>query len=365
MNAMNATANDWTQIEPLLDDAMAALDETDRAAILLRYFENKNLREVGRQLGIGDDAAQKRVSRAVERLREFFSKKKITLGASSLGILISANAVQAAPIGLAATISAAVLTGAAIPTSSAITTTKIIAMTTLQKTFITAALVATVSAGIFEAHQNSQLRGQIQNLQQQQSSWNEQIAQLQREHDNATNQITGLISENAQLKSNSNENELLKLRGEVGISHRQADEVQKLQADNRQLKQQLTENEIKDKQFAAEAWMRALVSYANNHQGQLPESFDQAASFLPRDYDDNGTVPDQYEMLYHGNLNALTNSDVIVFREKKLWRTENGRLGRFDVLASGRAQYGSAPDGTADNDLSDYEKENAAPMTNQ
>ena len=46
MNNMNAAANDWTQIEPLLDDAMAALDETDRSAILLRYFENKSLREV-------------------------------------------------------------------------------------------------------------------------------------------------------------------------------------------------------------------------------------------------------------------------------------------------------------------------------
>ena len=78
MTNMNATANDWRQIEPLLDDAMAALDETDRAAILLRYFENKSLREVGEALGASDDAAQKRVSRAVERLREFFSKRNIT-----------------------------------------------------------------------------------------------------------------------------------------------------------------------------------------------------------------------------------------------------------------------------------------------
>src|SRR5204863_1243743 len=48
MNAMNATAADWTHIEPLLDEAMHALDETDRSAVLLRYFENKSLREVGR-----------------------------------------------------------------------------------------------------------------------------------------------------------------------------------------------------------------------------------------------------------------------------------------------------------------------------
>lgn len=47
MNAINATAADWTRIEPLLDEAMQALDETDRAAVLLRYFENQSLREGG------------------------------------------------------------------------------------------------------------------------------------------------------------------------------------------------------------------------------------------------------------------------------------------------------------------------------
>src|SRR5476651_1992423 len=168
MNDMNATANEWTQIEPLLDDAMAALDETDRSAILLRYFEDKNLREVGESLKISDDAAQKRVSRAVERLREFFSKRNVTIGASGLAVLISANAVQSAPIGLAATISAAItLATTTIHTSTIIAATKTIAMTTLQKTFIAAALTAAIGTGVFEAHQNSQLRGQNQNFQQQ------------------------------------------------------------------------------------------------------------------------------------------------------------------------------------------------------
>ncbi len=83
MAAMNTTANaaDWTHIEPLLDEAMDALDETDRAAILLRFFENKSLREVGTALGASDDAAQKRVSRAIERLREFFAKRGVTAAA--------------------------------------------------------------------------------------------------------------------------------------------------------------------------------------------------------------------------------------------------------------------------------------------
>jgi len=212
---MNATANDWSQIEPLLDDAMAALDETGRSAILLRYFQNKSLREVGEALGTNDDAAQKRVSRAVDRLREFFSKRNVTVGASGLAVVISANAVQAAPAGLAATISAAAaIAGTAVSTSTVITATKAIAMTTLQKTVVTAALAA-VGTGIFEAHQAAQLREQNQALQQQQTTLAGQIQQLQGERDGATNQLAGLLAENAQLKSNENENELLKLRGEV------------------------------------------------------------------------------------------------------------------------------------------------------
>jgi len=217
MNAMNATANEWTHIEPLLDEAMHELDETDRAAVLLRYFENKSLREVGQSLGTSDDAAQKRVSRAVDRLREFFSKRNVTVGAGGLVVLISANAVQAAPAGLVATIStAAVLAGTAVHTSTVIAATKAITMTTLQKTLIVAALTAAVGTGIFEAHQNSQLRDQVQTLQQQQTPSTEQLRQLQRERDDATNRLTALIAENEQLKASQKAAELLKLRGEVG-----------------------------------------------------------------------------------------------------------------------------------------------------
>ncbi len=216
MNAMNATASDWTHIEPFLDEAMHALDDTDRAAVLLRYFENKSLREVGQTLGTSDDAAQKRVSRAVERLREFFSKRNVTIGASGLAAIIATSVVQAAPAGLAVTVSAAALAGTAVSTSTVITATKTIVMTTLQKTVITASLAVVAGAGIYEARQASTLRNQVQTLQQLEVPLTEQIAQLQRERDDATNRLDELFAENAQLKSHSNENELLKLRGEVG-----------------------------------------------------------------------------------------------------------------------------------------------------
>ena len=267
MTNMNATSAEWTQIEPLLDDAMAALDETDRTAILLRYFENKNLREVGEALGTNDDAAQKRVSRAVERLREFFSKRNVTIGAGALAVVISANAVQAAPAALVATISAAaVLAGTTVHTSAVIAATKTIAMTTLQKTVITAALAAAVGTGIFEAHQVAQLREQNQMLQQQQAPLAGQIQQLQRERDDATNRLASLLAENSQLKSNSNENELLKLRGEVTQLRTQANDetasVAKAWLDKvNKLKERLGENpnaRIPEMQFLTEKnWLDA------------------------------------------------------------------------------------------------------------
>jgi hypothetical protein len=77
---MNSNSSEWTAIEPLLDEAMEALDPPDRTAILLRYFEDKSLREVGKLLGTSENAAQKRVSRALDQLREFFSKRGLAVG---------------------------------------------------------------------------------------------------------------------------------------------------------------------------------------------------------------------------------------------------------------------------------------------
>ena len=104
----------WRQIAPLLDDAMGRLGEKDRNAIVLRFFENKNLSEVGAALGASEDAAKMRVNRAPEKLRKFFTKRGVTHSAVIIAGAVSANSVHAAPVGLAKTISAvAVAKGAA------------------------------------------------------------------------------------------------------------------------------------------------------------------------------------------------------------------------------------------------------------
>ena len=156
------------------------------------------------------------MSRALERLREFFAKRGIAIGASGLAVTISANAVQAAPAGLAATIAAAAtLAGTAIAATATATATKAIAMTTLQKTLVAVTVAVLAGAGIYEGHQASQLREQVQTLQQRQVPLNEQIAQLQQERDAATNRLAILKDELARVKKYPSE--VLKLRGEVGV----------------------------------------------------------------------------------------------------------------------------------------------------
>ena len=213
LNEPDAAA--WEQVAPLLDEAMGGLGETDRNAVVLRYFENKTADEVGALLKLNPAAAHKRVGRALDKLRKFFTKRNVTIGASGLVGLISANAVQAAPVGLAATVSAAaVFSGTAVSTSTIITATKAIAMTTLQKTLVTAALAVVAGAGIYEARQASRLREQNRELQQQQAPLADQLQQLQRERDAATNRAAALTEELASAKKNPAE--VLKLRGEVG-----------------------------------------------------------------------------------------------------------------------------------------------------
>lgn len=107
----------WKELSPLLDAAMARLGTTDRDALVLRYFENKTLSEVGAALGMEERAAQKRVTRALEKLRTIFAQRGLALTAAVIAGSISKYSVQAAPNALAATISATPLTGSGVADS--------------------------------------------------------------------------------------------------------------------------------------------------------------------------------------------------------------------------------------------------------
>jgi len=222
LNAMNSAAADWTHIEPLLDEAMQELDDSDRAAVLLRYFENKSLRDVGQTLGTTEEAARKRVGRAVDRLRDCLARRGLAVGASGLAALLSANAVTAAPAGVAVAISTATaLAGTTVASAATATATNTIVMTTLQKSVIAVALAAAVGTGVYQARQASRLRNECQVLHQQQAPLNEQLQQLQRERDEAKEELAAVQAQLARTRSGQNTGEVLRLRGQVGVLRQQ------------------------------------------------------------------------------------------------------------------------------------------------
>ncbi|MGH7951035.1 MAG: TIGR03435 family protein [Limisphaerales bacterium] len=114
----------WNEISPLLDGAMEKLGQKDHDALVLRFFENKNFTEVGAALGASEDAAKMRVSRALEKLRKFFTKRGVSSTTVIIGGAISANSIQAAPIGLAKTISVVAITKGATASVSTLTLIK-------------------------------------------------------------------------------------------------------------------------------------------------------------------------------------------------------------------------------------------------
>jgi hypothetical protein len=202
----------------------------------------------------------------VDRLREFFSRRGIAIGASGLVVVISANAVHAAPVTLATTIStAAVLAGTAAHASTAIAATKAIAMTALQKATIAATVAVLAGIGVYEARQNSQLHEQNKVLQQQQSPLAQQVRQLQASLSEANGKLADLSAETARSTSNSPEAELLKLRAEVTRLRRDSQELA-------QLKGAETNDPA---QVELKSWLAAVKKLKeeaqNNPKARIPE----------------------------------------------------------------------------------------------
>ena len=212
-NTVPDVSPDWEQLRPILDDAMTQLSENDYDALVMRFFKNQDLRSVGLAFGISDDAAQKRVSRALEKLRGALAQRGLTTSAAALSMVLSANAVQAAPVALALTISnASLLAGATLSTATAAATTQALTMTTLQKAALAMALVVAGGTVIYQAKTVSSLRSRIDGLERQHTV---RLQRLESERDQAAKQVMALETENAHLKSGQNAAEVLRLRGEL------------------------------------------------------------------------------------------------------------------------------------------------------
>ena len=133
----------WDHVRPLLDESVGQLKESDRDAIVLRFFEGKSHEEIGAILGLSENSANKRVERALDKLREHFVRRGVKTSSTLLATAIAENSVQAAPEGMAARI-----TGPSMIAASASTTGVSILLSLLMSTKFKIALLAIISLAL-------------------------------------------------------------------------------------------------------------------------------------------------------------------------------------------------------------------------
>ncbi len=151
----------FSRVFPMLDEAIGQLGIADRTAILLRFFEKKDLRSVGLALGTNEEAARKRVARALDKLHGLLSSKGVVLSATGLGTVLAGGVVTTAPAGLAGSIAGTALAGAAASGMSPIWL-KALTMTKSKFAILSALVVVGMSTIIVEQEQaNHKLRAKL------------------------------------------------------------------------------------------------------------------------------------------------------------------------------------------------------------
>ncbi len=342
----DSSGNRLESVAPILDEAIDQLGSEDRAAILLRFYEQRDFRSVGAALGSSEDAARMRVSRALEKLHSFLKHRGVTLSVAALGAALADEAVTAAPAGLAASVAAGALAGGVAGGGISATIVTVITMTKITAGNISGLLVAGVATP-FVLQQQTQNRLRAQN-----DSLRAQVAQIpQLEAENA--RLSNLVSETKTSLPNSQMDELLRLRGQVGNLKQQLAEAAQAAA---RLKQQAKDdaqaaNDMAQERDAlrktmivrmndAKQLMLAFYKYAGA-DGQLPTNIDQVASQLPQTVDTN-----LFQIVYRGSISSLTNpASTIVVREIEAHPTPDGTWVRTYGFADGHSEVHTSADG--------------------
>jgi RNA polymerase sigma factor (sigma-70 family) len=231
MNALNNPDRDFEQMALVLDEAINELGEEDRKAIVLRFYERLDLRGVGQALGSTENAAQKRVTRALDQLHLLVMRRGVALSLAALGTALSCEAVKAAPVGLAASIVGTVVVGETAGAGTLASITKGFMITKTKFVLIGGLLAGTVAAPLAIQH-HAQVQVQAENaaLRQQVDALNQVAAENER--------LSNLVAQvgTVQPAAPDEKTELLRLRGEVGRLLQESKDTEALRQEVRRLR---------------------------------------------------------------------------------------------------------------------------------
>lgn len=159
---------EWEKLRPVLDEALNEMDERDRDAVLLRYFDNQPFAAIGARLRLSENAARMRVDRALEKLHAALSRRGVTSTAAALGAALAVPAGATVPAGLATSVAGAAMAGAAGAVTAGGTAAgwlTFMGMTKLQLVITGALAVAGATGYVVQGETNAALRQEIAALQ--------------------------------------------------------------------------------------------------------------------------------------------------------------------------------------------------------
>ncbi|HMD54873.1 MAG TPA: sigma-70 family RNA polymerase sigma factor, partial [Phycisphaerae bacterium] len=140
----------WEQMVPLLEESISHLKSEDRQALLLRFYQRKSLADVGAAMGISEDAAQKRVAKAVEKLRSLMSGKGVLIPAVvAASALLFEQTAHAAPAGLVARCIPGAASAGAVQIAQGVN--KMLLLSKLKLAIVAALLITAVPLGFWTA----------------------------------------------------------------------------------------------------------------------------------------------------------------------------------------------------------------------
>ncbi len=206
------------QVAPILDDAINQLNAADRAAIILRFFEQRDFRAVGQALNSTEDAARMRVSRALDKLHFHLNRRGVTLSAAALGTALAAEVTTAAPAGLASTFAGTALAKAALGGGLPPLLGNIFA--TAKAKALLAGVVGIAALGtLLMAERQKQFQFAQAKLRQENEALRAEVQEAQELARQRQAQAEAYMSELQRLRQG--QSDLLRLRGEVGRLRRQ------------------------------------------------------------------------------------------------------------------------------------------------
>ena len=353
------------ELQPLLDTTLGELSPADRDAVVLRFLAGRSFAEVGATLGVSEDTAQKRVSRALDKLREAFRQHGVTVSGGVAAAALSVAAAQAAPVGLATLVA----TGALVSAGGTAGTFSILLLmkSNLVLGIVGGAVVAT--ALTWQQHNSHRLAEENSALRQQIAALSAAVP---------ASSPTADLTELTRLRDEHGE--LLRLRGQVAQliqankGSAGTDVTKRLQAAEARANQAEAAAALVKAEETANGRSIAIVNalknlglaariFSTDHADRLPTTFDEMRNEMGLAADGTfpgGISPDLFEFFSHERPISEREPQLILFREKVARRLPDGNWERSYCLTDGSVQRLHNDHG----DFSQYEQVGTATLAN-